>query len=133
MKFKINKKNNAELITLDLDSTATVDELLLILYGYRSKRYEHLSFSEYQKFISVYQCFLYADRFKNQLLPGTNLVDYPLEDPCDLTWEEFSENQCLLVHTDSISDRLLFWQANVKSSDPEYNTELQKSSGAMIP
>ncbi|CAM2853122.1 Uncharacterised protein [Legionella steigerwaltii] len=113
MKLIINKKNSIESITLDLESSTTVNELLLILYDHRGKHYDHFSFSEYQKFISVYQRVLYGDRFKNKLLPGTHLTDYQLEDPCHLTWEEFTENQHHLAPiADSIDSRFLFWQAD---------------------
>ncbi|HEL8619891.1 TPA: hypothetical protein U0F01_002836, partial [Legionella pneumophila] len=47
MKLIINKKNRAESIALDVEATTTVNELLLILYTHRSKRYESLSFNEY--------------------------------------------------------------------------------------
>ncbi|HAT1773497.1 TPA: lpg2539 family Dot/Icm T4SS effector [Legionella pneumophila] len=133
MKLIINKKNRAESMALDVEATTTVNELLLILYTHRSKRYEPLSFSEYQKFISVYQCLLYGDQFINKLLPGTNLADYQLEDPCHLTWEEFTEKQCLLA--DAEASRILLWQANKKASKPEMEKDLMSvaSSDAMNP
>ncbi|HAU1152676.1 TPA: hypothetical protein JBI12_12160 [Legionella pneumophila] len=128
MKLIINKKNRAESIALDVESTMTVNELLLILYTHRSKRYEPLSFSEYQKFISVYQCLLYGDQFINKLLPGTNLSDYRLEDPCHLTWEEFTEKQCLLADVEA--SRILLWQANKKAGKPEIEKELVSAANS---
>ncbi|WP_322783948.1 hypothetical protein [Legionella sp. PATHC038] len=116
MKLIINKKNSAESITVDLQSSTAVNELMFILYARRSNNYEQCSFSEYQKFISVYQCVLYADRFKNKLLPDTHLSDYQLEDPCDLIWEEFPEEQCLLVPHDDIDRRFLFWNPSTNTS-----------------
>lgn len=131
MKLIINKKNRSESITLDIEATGSVNELFFILYAYRSKSYEHLSFSEYQKFISVYQCLLYGDQFKKKLLPGTNLADYQLEAPCYLTWEEFTENQCFLAHLES--SRVLFGQANRKQADkPEIEKEPCQSR-AVVP
>lgn len=123
MKLIMNKKNSGDSITLDLESTAAVNELLLIHYSHRGKIYEQFSFADYQKFISVYQCLLYGDRFKNKLLPGTRLADYPLEDPCTLIWEEFTENRCLLAHIDPGDSRVLFWQASTKASQPEIEKE----------
>ncbi|WP_454784578.1 hypothetical protein [Legionella sp. WA2024007413] len=114
MKFIINKKNSAETIVLTLEPTTTVKELLLILYTYRSKIYDHFSFKDYQKFISVYQCLLYGDRFKNKLLPKTNLADYGFEDPCYLTWEESTENRNHTSEMEPTGNRALFWQANIK-------------------
>ncbi|HAT8178688.1 TPA: hypothetical protein JA361_04260 [Legionella pneumophila] len=128
MKLIINKKNRAESIALDVESTATVNELLLILYTHRSKRYEPLSFSEYQKFISVYQCLLYGDQFINKLLPGTNLADYQLEDPCYLTWEEFTEKQHLLA--DLEARKLLLWQANMNVCKPESEKDLASAASS---
>ncbi|HHF7365984.1 TPA: hypothetical protein ACPSKY_001088 [Legionella bozemanae] len=117
MKLIINKKNSTESITLDLDATTAVHELLFILYGYRGKFYEHFSFSEYQKFIALYECLLYGDRFKNKLLPGTHLADYQLDDPCYLTWEEFIERHCPTHLSSNVVDSgVLFWQANTTSS-----------------
>jgi hypothetical protein len=125
MKIKINKKNTTESITLDLEPTANVDDLLLILYAHRSNSYEHLSFSEYQKFISVYQYSLYGEYFRNKLFPGTRFADSPLKEPYDLTWEECTENQYPLHHIDATGNKILFWQANMKSSEPECDNELQ--------
>ncbi|HHT0594218.1 TPA: hypothetical protein ACTXXA_002569 [Legionella anisa] len=124
MKLIINKKNSMELITLDLDATTAVHELLFILYGYRGKFYERFSFNEYQKFISIYECLLYGDRFKNKLLPGTHLADYQLEDPCYLTWEEFTESYYFThLGSDGIDSRVLFWQANMTSSKAKIEKE----------
>lgn len=116
MKLIMNKKNSAESISLDLESSTTVHDLLCILYEHRSKHYAHFTFLEYQKFISVYECVLYGERFKNKLLPGTNLADYKLEDPCSLVWEEFTENQCL---DESIDRRLLFWKVDMNRAESE--------------
>ncbi|KGP64122.1 hypothetical protein EP47_08250 [Legionella norrlandica] len=119
MKFIISKKNNPESITLDLESTATIDDLFLILYDSRSRNYAHLSFKEYQNFISVYYNLLYGDRFINKLLPGTNLSDYQLEEPCYLTWEEFAEEQCSLAHVEfnPMSGRFFLWQGNMEQNE----------------
>ncbi|WP_276204716.1 hypothetical protein [Legionella parisiensis] len=88
--------------------------MLLILYGYRGKFYERFSFNEYQKFISLYECLLYGERFKNKLLPGTHLADYQLEDPCYLTWEEFTERHpATHLGSDLINCGVLFWQAQM--------------------
>lgn len=130
MKLIINKKNRAESITLDIEATGSVNELLIILYTYRSKSYEHLTFRDYQKFISVYQCLLYGDQFKKKLLAGTNLADYQLEDPCYLTWEEFTENQCLSTHLEG--GRIFLWQANMEQADkPEIEKEPCQSRAAV--
>ncbi|QLZ70470.1 hypothetical protein FOLKNPGA_03284 [Legionella sp. PC1000] len=125
MKLIINKKNSMESITLDLDATTGVRELLFILYSYRGKFYERFSFNEYQKFISIYECLLYGDRFKNKLLPGTHLADYQLVDPCYLTWEEFTESHCPLTHLSSerIDSRVYFWQANITPGEPKIENE----------
>ncbi|KTD04453.1 hypothetical protein OQJ19_08670 [Fluoribacter gormanii] len=123
MKLIMNKKNTGDSITLELEPTTTVKELLLILYDYRSKIYDRLSFNEYQKYISVYQCLLYGDRFKNKLLPETNLADYPLENPCYLTWEEFTEERCLSSHNEPIGNKLLFWQDSMKPVTLEIEKE----------
>ncbi|KTC80700.1 hypothetical protein [Legionella cherrii] len=123
MKLIINKKNSAESITLDLQSSTAVNELMFLLYARRSNHYEQFSFSEYQKFISVYQCVLYADRFKNQLLSDTHLSDYQLEDPCHLIWEEFPEEQCLLVPNDDRERRFLFWNPSTNASRAKIKKE----------
>ncbi|KTD53783.1 hypothetical protein Lsan_4193 [Legionella santicrucis] len=118
MKFIITKKNSEDSITLNLEPTATVNDLFLGLYEYRSKSYRHLSFSEYQKYISIYQYFLYGDQFKKKWLPELPLADFQPKDPCYLTWEESPESQYLLTHNnlDSIRSSVLFWQANTKSN-----------------
>lgn len=133
MKFIINKKNTVNSITLDLESTATVNELFLALYEHRSKNYKYLSLTEYQKFISVYQCFLYGDPFRKKWLPDTNLADYELKDPCHLICEEFTEDQ--LTHESSyfLGSRALLWQSNVKpeKSENEEDVLVQSSSNIM--
>ncbi|WP_454782239.1 hypothetical protein [Legionella sp. WA2022007384] len=116
MKLIINKKNSGESVTLELESTTAVKDLLFILYSHRSKIYERFSFQEYQKYISVYQCLLYGDRFKNKLFPETILADYQLEDPCHLSWEEFTEARCLLSHIEPKDNRVLFWQGSIRVS-----------------
>ncbi|QEY51306.1 hypothetical protein [Legionella longbeachae] len=118
MKFIITKKNTVDSITFELEPTATVNDLFLALYEYRSKNYRHLSFSEYQKHISIYQYFLYGDQFKKKWLPDLPLTDFQPKDPCYLTWEEFTESQCLSTHNDfdPIGSSVLFWQASTKSN-----------------
>ncbi|WP_276309326.1 hypothetical protein [Legionella qingyii] len=119
----MNKKNSGESITLELEPTTAIKELLFILYGYRSKIYDRFSFDEYQKYISVYQCLLYGERFKNKLLSETNLSDYQLEDPCYLTWEEFTEERSLSPHVELIDNKVLFWQAGTRPVTPEIEKE----------
>ena len=117
MKFILNKKNSMDSITLDLEPTATVNELFLALYEHRGERYKRLSFNAYQKLISVYQCFLYGDHFKKKWLLDTYLADYHPKDPCYLTWEESPENQYFFIHNnfDPIGNSVLFWQTNLNS------------------
>lgn len=96
---------------------------MFLLYARRSNHYERFSFSEYQKFISVYQCVLYGDRFKNKLRAGTHLNDYQLEEPCHLIWEEFPEEQCLLVSNDDTDRRFLFWNPSTNASGANIKKE----------
>lgn len=123
MKLIINKKYTSEEINLELDLETSVNRLFAILYSYRSKSYDHFSFNEYLQFISVYQCDLYAERFKNKFLANTKLSDYPLEDPCYLTWEEFTEKRHLFAHVESdrLGNKTLFWQT--KLGEPEITKE----------
>lgn len=130
MKFIITKKNSADSITLNLEPTATVNDLFLALYEYRSKSYRHLSFSEYQKYISVYQYFLYGDQFKKKWLPDLPLVDFQPQDPCYLTWEESTESQYLLTgnNFEPRGSSVLFWQANTKSNKGEIDEDVPVQS-----
>ena len=129
MKLIINKKNSGESVTLELESTTAVKELLFILYSHRSKIYDRFSFQEYQKYISVYQCLLYGDRFKNKLLPEATLADYGFVDPCYLTWEEATENRSFASHIEPTGSRALFWQANIKPDKLEIEKQSTQISG----
>ncbi len=130
MKFILTKKNSVDSITLELEPTATVNDLFSALYEHRSKNYRHLSFSEYQKYISIYQYFLYGDQFKKKWLPDLPLADFEPKDPCYLTWEEFTERQYLLTHNnfDSMGSSVLFWQANTKSDKLEIEEDMSVQS-----
>ena len=90
MKLGIYKKGCNEAITLNIESTASVCDLMQLLYEGRDALLEQVPFEEYQKVISLSIINLYSEHFETKLTPGTLLTDYAVDESSYITLDNFS-------------------------------------------
>lgn len=118
MKLIINKKGAPDSITLDIELTATVKDLMLALYNVRGKLFEAITFDDYQKVITLYQYSLYGEQFKIEMSPEKNLSDYNITDLDSLILEESLHGKFKLVGDAVYSNnsRPFFWETKAEKA-----------------
>ncbi|KTD54782.1 hypothetical protein [Legionella quateirensis] len=97
MKLGIYKNGCNETITLDIEPTASVCDLIQLLYEGRDALLEQVPFETYQQVISLNIVNLYSEHFVTQLVPGTMLTDYDLDESSYITMNNFSSDNLLYI------------------------------------
>ncbi|KTD33455.1 hypothetical protein Lmor_2006 [Legionella moravica] len=90
MKLEIHKTGCNETITLNIEPTATVCDLMRQLYDSRDALLEPVPFDAFQQVISVSSVNLYSEHFATKLVPGTPLADYALDESSYIILDNFS-------------------------------------------
>lgn len=92
MKLEIHKKGCNETVIFDLEPTASVDDLLKLLYEEREALLKKVPFSVYEKVVVIHIVDLYSEHFVTKLEPGNLLADYGVNESTQITLDHFTRD-----------------------------------------
>ncbi|MBL7525099.1 hypothetical protein [Legionella bononiensis] len=97
MKLEIYKNGCNETITLNIEPTASVSELMQLLYEGRDALLEQVPFDTYQQVISLNIVNLYSEHFVTKLVPGTMLNEYDVDESSYITMDNYSVDNFFFI------------------------------------
>jgi hypothetical protein len=97
MKLEIHKKGCTEIVTLDIEPTASVSDLLTMLYEYREPLLEKVPLEVYQKVVVIHTVDLYSEHFVTKLEPGKLLADYSVNESSYVSLDNFTHDNFFFI------------------------------------
>lgn len=97
MKLEIHKKSCNEIISLEIEPTAAIDDVLAMLYAQREGILDNVPFNVYQNVVAVHLVDLYSEHYITRLKSGTLLSDYKLNESSYITLDDYTHDQFLAL------------------------------------
>lgn len=97
MKLEIHKKGCNEVIMLAIEPTASVNDLLTMLYEYRGTLLKSVPLDVYQNVVVLHLVDIYSEHCINQLKSGTWLADYDINESSYITLDNFTHDNFFFI------------------------------------
>lgn len=97
LKLTIRKKGGGDAVTVDIESSAKVSDLLLILYETREHPLEDVPLEVYQQILVLHLDDMYSEHFETLLHGDKTLSEYHINEESTLTLDYANHQQYLLA------------------------------------